>query len=170
MRALACVVLTSVLLGCSIAPQLAPAAAGCYSVHLDSVPAQFHAMQVPPVPAVVRLDTAYGGQVQVPRAWFDAAGYRQRGAGLGLARPGWRIVDGVLANDRARPTPLPPDTLILHFSGPVSTLSMLMGAEPSGDWRGLAFTLTGATPYGQPMVPARLQRTACGPTPMALSR
>ncbi|MCU0618817.1 MAG: hypothetical protein MUF40_02785 [Gemmatimonadaceae bacterium] len=157
------------LTGCSIAPQLAPTAAGCYAVQLDSVPAQFAELLIPPAPEFVRLDTAHGGQVQVPRAWFEADGYRVRRASLELTRPGWRIANGLLVLERSRPLPLPADTLILNFGGGTASLTALVGAEPTGDWRGWAFALSSETPYGQPMVPVRLQRSTCGPTPMAIT-
>ena len=156
---------------CRVAPQLAPAAVGCYAVQLDSVPAAFRAVLVPPVPPLVQLDTAYGGQLLVPWAWLDVPGTQVRSARLGLHRPAWRIRDGVVVTDRAAPlTPLPPDSLVIGFGGPAASLTALLGAEPTGDWRGIAFVLSSATPQGRPMVPIRLQRTACGTTRMGVSR
>lgn len=158
------------LQACSIAPQLAPTAAGCYAVHLDAFPAQFQEMLVPPPPGLVQLDTTLGGQLRVPAAWLESDGIGVRRASLTLVRPGWSLRDGVLVNDRAVPAPLPPDSLILNFGGAAATLVAVMKADTSGHWNGLAFVLSSATPHGQPQVPVRLERTACGPTRMAVSR
>jgi hypothetical protein len=84
------------LAGCSVAPQLAPSAAGCYRVAMDSFPDAYAKALVPPPPELVRLDTAFGGQLAVPVAWLEAAGYRQRAARVGLGRAFWTIRDGVL--------------------------------------------------------------------------
>jgi hypothetical protein len=170
MRPLAILAGAALVQACSLAPQLAPTAAGCYAVQLDSVPAQFPAMLVPPAPDLIKLDTAFGGQVQVPRAWLEAQGLNIRSAALGLVRPDWRITNGLVVTDRSSPRPFPPDTLALVFGGGAATLTALLGAEPSGDWRGWAFALPSAKPLGQPLVPVWLQRMSCGRTPMALSR
>jgi hypothetical protein len=116
----------------------------------------------------VQLDTANGGQLFVPVGWLEDQGYRLRSADLQLFRPEWKIVNGTSVVDRSRSKPFPPDTLLLHFRGPVNALTLLLGAEPSGDWRGSAFNLVTATPRVEPMVPVRLQRSVCGATRMGM--
>ena len=164
-----CAVTSATLLaGCGFGPRLAPSAAGCYAVQIDSMPAALRALQVPPLPTYVQLDTANGGQLFVPVGWLEDQGYRLRSAHLQLFRPEWKIVNGMSVVDRSRSKPFPPDTLLLHFGGPVNALTLLLGAEPSGDWRGSAFNLVTATPRVEPMVPVRLQRSVCGATRMGM--
>jgi hypothetical protein len=158
--------------GCSIAPQLTPSAAGCYAVQLDSFPESFRKALVPPPPTLVRLDTAFGGLVQVPAEWLEAGGYRQRGATLLQQRPLWTIREGQVVVE-GNPAPggiFPPDSLALRFSGPGESLTALLSAQPSGDWEGLGFVISSFTQHGQPVVPMRLRRSTCGTTRMAISR
>lgn len=125
-----------VLVGCGIAPQLAPTAAGCYALQTDSVPDAFRAALVPPLPALVRLDTARGGHLQVPVEWLEAGGHRVRYAWLGLQRPMWELLEGEVVAARDVGRLLPPDSLVLAFGAYDLTLTALLAAQPSGDWAG----------------------------------
>ncbi len=63
-------------------------------------PFGFRQALVPPLPALVRLDTAFGGQLQVPAKWLEAGGYRVRYARLVLQRPLRELVDGKVVDAR----------------------------------------------------------------------
>ena len=154
---------------CSLAPQLSPRAVGCYAVQLDSFPAAFGQMLVPRPPEIVRLDTINGGQLEVPVAWLQEQGFRMRSAGLQLLRPDWRIQGSRVVLERARPRVLPPDSVVLQFSGGAGALTAALGADSTGGWRGWAFAVTSATPFGEPLVPIRLHRRECGAVPFGLS-
>lgn len=97
---------------CHFGPRLNPLAAGCYRLESDSLPPVYRANLVPELPEVVRLDTANGGEVHVPRRWLEAQGLGLRHAGLGLHRPGWRLQQGQVVIDR-RTGFLPTDSLVL---------------------------------------------------------
>jgi hypothetical protein len=155
--------------GCSLAPQLAPTAAGCYAVQLDSFPVLFSAIPVTRPPTLVQLDPTYGGVIRVPVEWRAPQGVVTQFAELRLRRPSWRIADGEVVAHRVRPTPLPPDSLVVEFSGEGLPLTAMFGAEATGDWRGQAFVISVATPRGQPLVGLQLQRVSCGAAAMALS-
>lgn len=144
------------LTACSIAPQLSPRAMGCYAVQVDTLPEVYRRMLVPQPPPMVRLDTIYGGQLQVPESWAAQTGpYVAR---LGLMRPGWRIEGSRVQLQRVSPAALPPDSVVLNFGA----LTAPLGQDPSGNWTGWAFALTSATPFGEPLLPMRLQRRDCG--------
>jgi len=156
------------LSACSLQPRLAPQAMGCYGVTLDSFPAVFSTLQVPRPPELIQLDTAFSGVMYVPVTWLEAAGYRLRSAGLQQMRPETGIRDQRLITER-RVGALPPDSLVLTFSGPGPALTALIRADPSGDWFGLAYVLASETPEGLPFVPIQLRRQTCGSTRMAIS-
>ena len=156
------------LLACSLKPRLAPQAMGCYDVKLDSFPAVFGSMLVPRPPARIQFDTAFSGVMYVPVTWLEAAGYRIRSAGLQQMRPGAGIRGERLITER-RFGALPPDSLVLTFSGPGAALTALIRADPSGDWFGLAYVQSSATPEGLPFVPIQLRRQTCDSTRMAVS-
>ena len=165
--ALACAVSVS---ACSLAPQLSPRALGCYAVELDSFPAVFRHMLVPPPPDLVRLDTINGGQLEVPTAWLEGQGLNTRSALLRQTRQGWRIQDGTVQLERVAFSLLPPDSLVLSFSGGVASLTAALGADSTGNWHGWAFSVNSASPRGEPLVPMRLLRRDCGRTPLGISR
>ncbi len=169
-RPLLIFVIPLALSACSIAPQLTPSAAGCYAVQMDSVPEAFRKALVPPLPALVRLDTAFGGQVQVPAEWLEAGGDRVRYASLALQRPSREILEGQVVIARHPGDLFPPDSLALVFGGPGGPLTALLAAQPSGDWQGLAFVVSSFTQHGQPLVPMQLRRAECGSTRLAISR
>lgn len=118
----------------------------------------------------MRLDTALGGQVQVPAEWLEGGGYRVRSASLALQRPLREIVDGQVVDARDPGGLLPRDSLALIVGGPGAPLTALLAAQPSGDWQGLAFVVSGFTQHGQPLVPVRLRCAECGGTRLAISR
>ncbi len=155
------------LSACSVKPILAPHAVGCYAVTLDSFPASFEKMLVPRPPETIRLDSAYSGTIQVPVAWLEGAGRGVRSASLGLLRPEVVIRGEQLVAER-KGGPLPPDSLNLNFGGPGPALRVLLRADGSGDWRGVAYSFP-AAPDGPPSAPVQLRRQDCGPTPMAIS-
>lgn len=73
-------------------------------------------------------------------------------------RPDFRIEGSRVQRLRVSPSALPPDSLVLYLGGMVASLRQ----RDDGDWNGFTFALTSATPYGEPVVPMRLQRTDCG--------
>ena len=158
------------LAACSLAPQLSPRAVGCYSVELDSFPAVFRHMLAPAPPELVRLDTINGGQLEVPTAWLEQQGLNLRGAAVGLMRPGWRIEGGKVRLERVGPSLLPPDSVVITFSGGPGMLAASLGADSAGNWSGWAFAMEGAAQSGGPIVPMRLMRRACGAVPLGISR
>lgn len=165
--ALACAVGVS---ACSTAPQLSPRALGCHAVELDSFPAVFRHMLVPPPPDLVRLDTINGGQLEVPTSWLERQGLNTRSAILGQTRPAWRIQHGRVQQERAPFSLLPPDSLVLIFSGEGASLAAELGADRTGNWQGWAVSVTSASPSGEPLVAMRLLRRDCGLTPLGISR
>jgi len=169
-RALLTITIAVSVAACTTAPQLSPRAVGCYAVQLDSFPAVFRQMLVPAPPALVRLDTINGGQLEVPVSWLEQQGMFMRRAGLQLMRPGWRIQGARVQLERVGPEALPPDSVVLSFSGGGGQMLASLGEDATGNWNGLAFALTSASPYGEPLVPIRLQRQDCGAVPLGLSR
>ena len=167
LAALACAVSAS---ACSIAPQLSPRAMGCYAVELDSFPAAFSQRLVPPPPDLVRLDTINGGQLEVPTPWLERQGLNARSAILRQTRPEWRIRNGQVQPEREAFSPLPPDSLVLIFSGRGASLTAALGADGNGQWKGWAFSSVNFTPNAEPLVPMRLLRRDCGLTPLGISR
>ena len=157
------------LSACSLKPVLAPTAAGCYSVSLDSFPDVFSKMLVPRPPELIRLDSAFGGLLQVPAAWLEAAGFGMRGASLVLLRPPIVIRDMRLVTERGMGA-FPQDSLALTFGAGGPNLNALFRADASGDWFGLAYVVESPTREGLPIVPIQLRRQVCGPTRMAISR
>jgi hypothetical protein len=155
-RALLTITIAVSVAACGIGPQLSPRALGCYAVAIDSFPDVYRRMLRIPPPAMVRLDTIYGGQIEVPASWGAQTG--PTGASLRLMRPDFRIEGARVQLQRVSPSALPPDSLVLYIGGMVASL----GQNDAGDWTGFAFALTSATPYGEPLVPMRLQRTDCG--------
>lgn len=155
-RTVVAIICTTALTACSLAPQLGPRAVGCYAVQIDTLPDVYRRMLVPQPPAMVRLDSIHGGQLQVPEAWAGQTGpYAAR---LQLMRPGFRIEGSRVQLQSVGPGVLPPDSIVLNFGA----LTAPLAQDPSGDWTGWAFALTSATPYGEPILPMRLQRRDCG--------
>jgi hypothetical protein len=166
-------VIIACLLGaaaCSLAPQLSPRAVGCYAVQLDSFPADFQRMQVPAPPALVRMDTVHGGQLQVPTAWLEQQGPAMRSAWLGLMRPGWRIEGGKLRLVQVAQSQLPPDSVTVTFGGSPGALAASLGADSTGNWSGWAFAMESALQGSATIVPIRLLRRECGAVPLGVSR
>lgn len=153
---------------CSLKPILAPRAIGCYTVSLDSFPDVYNRMLVPQPPELIRLDSAFGGVLQVPVAWLEADGYRMRSASLLLLRPDVVLRDMRLVRDRVAGA-FPPDSLLLKFRGGGPALNAMLRADVSGDWVGLAYVVESPTREGLPITPIRLRREVCGNTPMAIS-
>lgn len=65
-RALLTIIIAISVTACGIGPRLSPRALGCYAVAIDSFPDVYRRMILIPPPAMVRLDTIYGGQIEVP--------------------------------------------------------------------------------------------------------
>lgn len=170
MRILSAIAFAVSVSACSIAPQLSPRALGCYAVEMDSFPAAFRQMLVPLPPELVRLDTINGGQLEVPTAWLESQGLNMRSASLVQTRPAWRIQGGKVQLERVPFSLLPPDSLVLSFTGGAASLTALLGADALGNWQGWAFSVHSASPTGEPLVPIRLRRRDCGAVPLGISR
>lgn len=155
-RALLTITVAVSVAACGIGPRLSPRALGCCAVAIDSFPGVYRCMLRIPPPAMVRLDTIYGGPIEVPAQWAAQTGPIV--ASLRLMRPDFRIEGSRVQLLRVSPSALPPDSLVLDIGGMVASL----GQDDVGDRTGFAFALTSATPYGEPLVPMRLQRTDRG--------
>lgn len=170
MRTLIVSASAAILMACSLAPQLSPRAAGCYAVHVDSVPAVLSRLLVPEPPQLVRLNTLNGGQLEVPTAWLQRQGLNMRSASLDLMRPGWRMHNGTVHVERVAPSLLPPDTLVLTFANGPNVFAAQFGADAVGNWSGWAFALVSGAPVDGSLMPARLVRHDCGTEPLGISR
>lgn len=157
--------------GCSLTPQLAPSAVGCYRLIADTLPTAVRAELVPSLPDMVRLDTIHGGQLQVPVSWLESQGYQRRVALLGLLRPEVTLRDGIVVWEPRPGKPLPPDSLSLAFaSAGAQRLTVLLAAQPTGNWHGTAFMATTQSRLGQESLPVQLQRSECGSTVLGVTR
>jgi hypothetical protein len=154
---------------CNLKPRLAPEAVGCYAVAVDSFPDVYRRMLVPPPPPMVRLDTLMGPHVQVPRAWLEADRLGVRRSGLGLGRPYQTIRNGVVVNPEGRGSELPRDSIRISFGANGPSMTALLQADGHGNWSGMAYVLSAATPRGQPFVHLTLTRQDCPAIPMARS-
>jgi hypothetical protein len=156
--------------GCHFGPRLSPLLTGCYQVQLDSLPSVYRANNVPPLPDVVRLDTANGGEMHVPVRWLEGQGRHMRMGWLQLNRAGWRL-DGGRAVFETRPGWLPADSLVLGFTGGFTALTAAFSAASTEVMPGMAVMWPNPTVEPPPPIPIRLVRTAtCGDTRWGMSR
>lgn len=137
---------------------------------MDSLPASYRRNLVPELPEVIRLDAANGGEMHVPRRWLESQGLNVRQASLAFNRPGWRLKDGRVVLER-RTGWLPPDSLVLAFSGGGAALVAIIAPESADAWRGMAVMWPNPSVQQKQPLTLRLTRSnGCGETPMGLSR
>lgn len=169
------VIVTSVVIAsaCTLEPQLAPTAIGCYRLEADTIPAVYQRDMIPSPPAFVRLDTAQGGQVQVPAEWFESGPYRQRYAQVVLSRPPVMLIEGVPVAQSKPLRQLPSDSIGLVFGNANAfgrQFMAFLAQQPTGEWHGQAEL---QSPHAQGVthiVPVRLSPTSCGSERLAITR
>ena len=168
------VFISSVVLAsaCTLEPQLAPTAMGCYRLDADAIPTLYQQDLIPSPPTFVRLDTALGGQAQVPAEWLEAGPYRTRYAQLVLVRPAVMLIDGVPVAQSKPNRQLPPDSLGLVFGqgNGMGRLVAYLARQSTGEWQGQAELQSPRAPGVTHSVPVRLSPTTCGSSRLAISR